>query len=711
MKAYRTLQRTVRNADTIAHSLEQLVAGLANQSDLINRKFGELIATKTAISDQRAQEAQQHFERIWPLLAEETAQIAALSLQLIEQQAETAALSRQLIEHQAEIAALSRQLTEHQTQTTALAQQLAEERAQQQRLETRDEIRAADLRTLGERVDHLQLQLSGLANYCEHLTTTLVPPDLSGVRKRVAELTRQKRPIPDELQETVLRLELRSAPFDSEMTYRLVALLHRLCRPPLPAPPMAQADAAPEPEKSGIKALLQEAERHAGAGEVLRVQACLWQIVVRYPQSARGWAEYARHFAERHEWEYCRIAAQFVLERCQRPDPATASATVTALAALAANGEIGALDWDGWLARLPAALRSSSGVAELLLWNGRREQAVALLPSLVNGERRYADRWIAAANIAYDTERWDEAYRYWRHALEADLPRAFRSAVTDHAARLSHVLAMMKGEDELADWLSAQWEHHRGINLVPVPQTTADAARAGRELAIERGLPSVMLVTQSKSASVSIGSLFNHGFGLLTVLYSLLDRRVVAPWLADYLRGGACFVTHLIPSERNVELLAAGGVKDIIVNVRDPRQWIVSMAGHFEKYPLLAPPSRRAFGGLREAVASIIEEDYPSALRWIEGWVEAGSNLNVHFTTFEEFVRDRDTFTERCLSLYGGDRQHFNRDVALTEHAGIDYHRRIGAIDEWRSVLTPAQIDTVNRMIPDRLWNIFGWEP
>jgi hypothetical protein len=94
---------------------------------------------------------------------------------------------------------------------------------------------------------------------------------------------------------------------------------------------------------------------------------------------------------------------------------------------------------------------------------------------------------------------------------------------------------------------------------------------------------------------------------------------------------------------------------------------------------------------------------------WIDGWLGASSTLPIHFTTFEEFVRDRPAFIERCLSLYGGDRRYFDRDAALTEQPGTDYHRRLGTVDEWRRVLTADQIEAINRLIPQRLWARFGW--
>ena len=95
----------------------------------------------------------------------------------------------------------------------------------------------------------------------------------------------------------------------------------------------------------------------------------------------------------------------------------------------------------------------------------------------------------------------------------------------------------------------------------------------------------------------------------------------------------------------------------------------------------------------------------------MDGWVKARSSLNIAFTTFEEFVSDRDAFIDRILSLYSGDRRYFDRELALREHAGVDYHRRSGRTDEWREILTPEQIEQINRQIPDQFWQLFGWVP
>ncbi|HVU41424.1 MAG TPA: hypothetical protein VHD86_10290, partial [Xanthobacteraceae bacterium] len=85
--------------------------------------------------------------------------------------------------------------------------------------------------------------------------------------------------------------------------------------------------------------------------------------------------------------------------------------------------------------------------------------------------------------------------------------------------------------------------------------------------------------------------------------------------------------------------------------------------------------------------------------------------LTVHFTTFEEFIYNRDQFLDRMLLYYGGDVQFFDRENVSHEHPGVDYHRRLGSITEWKTVLTRGQIETINRLIPNEFWKLFGWEP
>jgi hypothetical protein len=115
------------------------------------------------------------------------------------------------------------------------------------------------------------------------------------------------------------------------------------------------------------------------------------------------------------------------------------------------------------------------------------------------------------------------------------------------------------------------------------------------------------------------------------------------------------------------------------------------------------------FAGLSGTIDLVIER-LPRMIDWLQGWIKAREKLTVHFTTFEEFILHRDEFLDRMLLHYGGDVRFFDRENALREQPGVDYHRRLGWVDEWKTVLTPLQIETINSLIPDEFWSIFGWQ-
>src|SRR5262249_9686099 len=155
--------------------------------------------------------------------------------------------------------------------------------------------------------------------------------------------------IPDDIHERTLRLELAAAPYDMELARSLVAVLHRLDRPPMPEVETVAAGRKPPP--GDIDALVASANSHACAGDLFRQLAALWQACVRYRDDARGFAEYARAFAERYEWANCRLAVQRAFAMAADPGPQAADALLAALSLLAERGQLADLDWKPWFER------------------------------------------------------------------------------------------------------------------------------------------------------------------------------------------------------------------------------------------------------------------------------------------------------------------------------------------------------------------------
>ncbi len=540
------------------------------------------------------------------------------------------------------------------------------------------------------------------------------PYAIKSVQRFVAAVLNRGYPVPDDLQERALRLQLNENPHDFDLAYSLIALLCRLGRSPIPD----QSDEMPTRDADADKEfidLLQLADQYACKGDTFGVYAALWQMVVRFPQNARGLAEFARAFANRAEWQHCRLALRQVFAPDKYRDSTTIDVSLQALGALAESKELGDLPWRDWL-QANLECETMAGAVQLWLRGGDAARAATISLKSIGRHPQRADTWLSAAKVEFEFDRLSNCYEFLCRALELDPRGALQTIIRDFSSQFGFTVKELGKEDELADWIP-NLSNREDINLIP-PRPTPESLRATRNLratAIERGLPSVFLITQAKSASVSVGNIFSSGFELPTVLYSIVNVRVVTPWLENFRLGGASYVTHLRPTERNIDLLHKGEAKNIIIHVRDPRQQIVSWLNHHRRYPEQLGRSDR--GKLtqddeQKTFWYVMDKIFvPNMIGWIDGWYQARKKLGLNFSTFEEFVRDRREFTERLIAIYGGDTRYFNAASALTDHAGIDYHKRLGLIDEWRTVLNRRQIDEINRLIPGYFWSAFGWTP
>jgi hypothetical protein len=536
------------------------------------------------------------------------------------------------------------------------------------------------------------------------------PGDLRAAQTLIALRLKSGRDLPDDVHEKALRLQLQLRPYDMRLTYSLVSLLHRLDRPPMPDVPPEPA-VSPRIDDGSVDALVEAANACGRVDDLFGVYAHLWQACMRFPGSVRGWAEYSRCFAERYEWKNCRIATALAVAAPGIPDVASANALLAGLCGLAEHNRMGDLDWEPWFDRLPEAQRLGSRGARLLVARGR-----GFLPSFVKLAQRAGESsedWLTAAKVAFAQERVPEAYDCLRRALDLDAAGTLQAVVRDWSHQASVVIDNTEKTDELAAWLANWHAENPSMNLVP-DYPAPDGHLHGQRLrngALERGLPSAVFVPLNKSASTTVLNILGSGFRLPTVLYSLVNLRVVVPWLADFLRGGALYGTHLLPSSRNIDLLAAGGVERVIVHVRDPRQVVISLMEHARLYPREVLPSARERLGVHSAnrVETAIREFLPGVVAWIKGWVDAREKLAVEFTSFEEFVHSPNEFVDRLVALYGGDTRYFDRQAALAESPMAEYHRRRGKTDEWRQCFNAGQIEHVNAQIPDNLWKLFGW--
>jgi hypothetical protein len=229
--------------------------------------------------------------------------------------------------------------------------------------------------------------------------------------------------------------------------------------------------------------------------------------------------------------------------------------------------------------------------------------------------------------------------------------------------------------------------------------------------AIERGIPSLHIISFRKSASSFIASVLAQGLDIPACTTSLLHTMIVPSWLRCFLRGGAVTHEHTFPFRANIALLRSHSVPTII-HVRNPKQIIVSHAHFYKKYLEETvkenfTPSQKWFidASLKERIDFLIDDLIPYYCRWIIGWYKTWEQkaLDIKFTSYEEFVRNEDLFFEKIadmFSLSAEARIRIKETRQKLDGQKRMYNIRNMKADEWREVLTSKQQQRVDEFIP-----------
>ena len=185
----------------------------------------------------------------------------------------------------------------------------------------------------------------------------------------------------------------------------------------------------------------------------------------------------------------------------------------------------------------------------------------------------------------------------------------------------------------------------------------------------------------------------------------------------------SCLLCAHLPASLN-NLLAISLVVDrLIINVRDPRQALLSLVHYLHTdrdvwqdqlhwfYYLNLPENYFSLSFTEQITWQMDNWYLPASIKWIEGWLDAEENTsfypNILFTQHEELAANSQAFFERILEFYEIDKSRFTMPPPPDFQHGK--HNRKGSVDEWRNVFTPEQAEIASSMIPKRLLNRFGW--
>jgi len=230
----------------------------------------------------------------------------------------------------------------------------------------------------------------------------------------------------------------------------------------------------------------------------------------------------------------------------------------------------------------------------------------------------------------------------------------------------------------------------------------------------------IIFVTLPKSGSMYISQTLSQGLNktLQTISHNTFPHDPII--FSDFLnlvKINGITQEHIDASFENISLLKKLDVK-IIVNVRDPRQTLISWTHHLNRHrnspgvlsksqPL--PPEKYFFLSLSEQFDWQIENYLPLFIEWIEEWVLAKEQdyLDIKFTTYEHFNQHPESYYKEILEFYQIPYSNFSPPIIPKT---LQYNYRNGTIDEWKSALTSEQQQKVNAMIPKKLFSLFNWE-
>jgi hypothetical protein len=156
--------------------------------------------------------------------------------------------------------------------------------------------------------------------------------------------------------------------------------------------------------------------------------------------------------------------------------------------------------------------------------------------------------------------------------------------------------------------------------------------RQQQELALARGLPSVVLACMPRSASASLTQTLSSALDVPIMRVScgrFPNFSLVPRWLNSFLRGGAVLHDHFAASLFNLSTLRDAGVRLVFVRVRDPRSAAASTINMRNRH--LGAPNDIDY---ESQVIGLCEHSYiPWTSAWVAASADPSSGIKIYWLT------------------------------------------------------------------------------
>jgi len=170
---------------------------------------------------------------------------------------------------------------------------------------------------------------------------------------------------------------------------------------------------------------------------------------------------------------------------------------------------------------------------------------------------------------------------------------------------------------------------------------------------------------------------------------------------------------HLSCNEDNIRILTDHGLNRLVLHVRDPRACTYSWFHYYRQRPTIlarAKPSPEAFLALsdEQQIDYHIASFFTNCIEWLIAWSDfhdAIEDMQILVTSHDRLAMDPDGFFKEIFAFYDIDT---DRVLRAPKDAKVNF--RSGLSDEWRQSIAQTQIARMTEMMPDRLFDRFGWQ-
>lgn len=223
---------------------------------------------------------------------------------------------------------------------------------------------------------------------------------------------------------------------------------------------------------------------------------------------------------------------------------------------------------------------------------------------------------------------------------------------------------------------------------------------------VDKGYPFIPLNIMMRSGNHYLSDTLSRIYDANPIVWTL-PTGPMRSLLADLSSGGVVGRNMEPATPEIIETYLSNGIDEVVVQIRDPRQAAYSLGLFKEKNFLIEYGKDFSFLDQNEKIDFWIEHELPGLVYFIESWidVEKTGKMKVHFSRFDDFIKDPCDVINFLFSLYKAPFRLLEPLITPEESSTF----RSGELNEWKQVFSENQSKRATNMVPKSILDKFDW--